>query len=333
MSWFDESIMARKAVAKGKPGEHHTITEAEQGIYHYVYGAFVEPKLHVQPGAVISAETHDAFEGKIKHETDKPSEILNFPYLNPQNGPIYVEGAEKGDTLAVYIKEIKPRGEQPSGTTVLLPEFGGLVATGDTAMLNPPLPERVKKLYVDAEKGVKWNDRITLPYEPFIGTIGTSPEIEAISSLVPDYYGGNMDLPDVAPGAVVYLPVNTKGAYLYLGDCHAAQGDGELCGVAVEHPTVTTIQVDLIKGWTIKTPRLENEQFYMTIGSSRPLEDAARQAYRELTRWLAADFGFEELDAYMLLTQCGRMRLGNMVDPKYTMGASILKSIAGPYQG
>ncbi|WP_404862661.1 acetamidase/formamidase family protein [Georhizobium sp. MAB10] len=333
MSWFDESIMARKAVAKGKPGEHHTITEAEQGIYHYVYGAFVEPKLHVQPGAVISAETHDAFEGKIKHETDKPSEILNFPYLNPQNGPIYVEGAEKGDTLAVYIKEIKPRGEQPSGTTVLLPEFGGLVATGDTAMLNPPLPERVKKLHIDAEKGVKWNDRITLPYEPFIGTIGTSPEIEAISSLVPDYYGGNMDLPDVAPGAVVYLPVNTKGAYLYLGDCHAAQGDGELCGVAVEHPTVTTIQVDLIKGWTIKTPRLENEQFYMTIGSSRPLEDAARQAYRELTRWLAADFGFEELDAYMLLTQCGRMRLGNMVDPKYTMGASILKSIAGPYQG
>ncbi|VVT07807.1 acetamidase/formamidase family protein [Rhizobium sp. EC-SD404] len=333
MSWFDESIMARKAVAKGKPGEHHTITEAEQGIYHYVYGAFVEPKLHVQPGAVISAETHDAFEGKIKHETDKPSEILNFPYLNPQNGPIYVEGAEKGDTLAVYIKEIKPRGEQPSGTTVLLPEFGGLVATGDTAMLNPPLPERVKKLHVDAEKGVKWNDRITLPYEPFIGTIGTSPEIEAISSLVPDYYGGNMDLPDVAPGAVVYLPVNTKGAYLYLGDCHAAQGDGELCGVAIEHPTVTTIQVDLIKGWTIKTPRLENEQFYMTIGSSRPLEDAARQAYRELTRWLAADFGFEELDAYMLLTQCGRMRLGNMVDPKYTMGASILKSIAGPYQG
>jgi amidase len=195
------------------------------------------------------------------------------------------------------------------------------------------LPERVKKLHVDPVDGVRWNDRITLPYEPFIGTIGTSPEIEAISSLVPDYYGGNMDLPDVAPGAIVYLPVNTKGAYLYLGDCHAAQGDGELCGVAIEHPTVTTIQVDLIKGWTIKTPRLENEQIYMTIGSSRPLEDAARQAYRELTRWLAADFGFEELDAYMLLTQCGRMRLGNMVDPKYTMGASILKSIAGPYRG
>lgn len=329
MSWFDESIMARKGTAKGKAGASHMITEADQGQYHYVYGAFVEPKLHVEPGAVVSAETHDAFEGKIRNETDTPSELLNFPFLNPQNGPIHVNGAEKGDTLAVYIKEVKPRGEQPCGTTVLLPEFGGLVATGDTAMLNAPLPERVKKVHVDAKEGVRWNDRITLPYEPFIGTIGTAPEIEAISSLVPDYYGGNMDLPDVAPGAIIYLPVNTAGAYLYLGDCHAAQGDGELCGVAIEHPTVTTVQIDLIKGWTIRTPRLENEKFYMTIGSARPLEDAARQAYRELVRWMAADFGFEELDAYMLLTQAGRMRLGNMVDPKYTMGASILKTISG----
>jgi acetamidase/formamidase len=329
MSWFDESIMARKGVAKGKAGASYAITEATQGKYHYVYGPYAEPVLSVEPGAVISAETHDAFEGKIAKETDKPSEVLNFPFLNPQNGPIRVEGAEKGDTLAVLIKDIRPRGAQPSGTTVLMPEFGGLVPTGDTAMLNTPLPEIVKKVHVDAEKGVKWNDRITLPYEPFIGTIGTAPEIEVISALVPDYYGGNMDLPDVAPGAVIYLPVQTAGAYLYLGDCHAAQGDGELCGVAIEHPTVTTVQVDLIKGWTIKTPRLENDKFYMTIGSARPMEDAARQAYRELVRWLAADFCFEELDAYMLLTQAGRARLGNMVDPKYTVGTSILKSISG----
>lgn len=329
MSWFDDSIMARKGVAKGKAETAYEITEHSQGEYHYVYGPYARPVLEVKPGAVISAETHDAFEGKIRKETDRPSEILNFPFLNPQNGPVYVEGAEKGDTLAVYIEEIRPRGEQPCGTTVLMPEFGGLVPTGDTAMLNEPLPEIVKKVHVDVGTGVKWNDRITLPYEPFIGTIGTAPEIEVISSLVPDYYGGNMDLPDIAPGAVIYLPVQTAGAYLYLGDCHAAQGDGELCGVAIEHPTVTTVRVDLIKGWTIRTPRLENEKFYMTIGSARPMEDAARQAYRELVRWLAADFGFDALDAYMLLTQAGRVRLGNMVDPKYTVGTSILKSISG----
>lgn len=326
MSWLETSIMARKGVAKGEARSTHSITEAGQGKYHYVYGPYASPALTVRPGAVVSAETHDAFEGKIKSESDKPSEILNFPYLNPQNGPIHIEGAEKGDTLAVYIKEIRPRGPQPSGTTCLIPEFGGLVGTGDTAMLNPPLPERVRKVEIDAVKGVKWSDKITLPYEPFIGTIGTSPEIEAITSLQPDYYGGNMDLPDVAPGAVIYLPVNTRGALLYLGDCHAAQGDGELCGVAIEHATVTTVQIDLIKGWTIRWPRLENDRVIMTIGSGRPLEDAARIAYRELTRWMAKDYGFDELDAYMFLTQAGRVRLGNMVDPKYTIGASILKT-------
>jgi acetamidase/formamidase len=327
MSWLETSIMARRGLAKGKPGKIHAITESSQGQYHYVYGPYAKPVLTVDPGAVISAETHDAFEGKIKHETDKPSEILNFPFLNPQNGPIYVKGAEKGDTLAVYIKSIVPRGPQPVGTTCLITEFGGLVATGDTALLNAPLPERVKKVEVTVEGGVKWSDKITLPYEPFIGAIGTSPEIEAISSLVPDYYGGNMDLPDVGVGAVIYLPVNAPGALLYLGDCHACQGDGELCGVALEHPTVTTVQVDLIKKWTFKWPRLENEKLFMTIGSSRPMEDAARIAYRELIRWMAADFGFTQEDAYMLLTQCGRVRLGNMVDPKYTLGASISKSL------
>ncbi|RYX99355.1 MAG: acetamidase [Bradyrhizobiaceae bacterium] len=326
MSWLENSIMTRRGVAKGRPGQSYAITEESQGKYHYVYGPFVDPVLTVDPGAVISAETHDAFEGKIKHETDKPSEILNFPYLNPQNGPIYVNGAEKGDVLAVYIKSIVPRGPQPVGTTCLITEFGGLVATGDTALLNPPLPEKVKKLEVSVEGGIKWNDKITLPYEPFIGTIGVSPEIEAISSLVPDYYGGNMDLPDVGVGAVIYLPVNTPGALLYLGDCHACQGDGELCGVALEHPTVTTVQVDLIKNWSFKWPRLETDKFIMTIGSARPMEDASRIAYRELIRWMAADYGYDETEAYMLLTQCGRVRLGNMVDPKYTLGASILKT-------
>ena len=136
-----------------------------------------------------------------------------------------------------------------------------------------------------------------------------------------------MDLPDVAPDSIIYLPVNAPGALLYLGDCHAIQGDGELCGVALEHPSITTVQVDLIKGMTLQWPRLETADFYMTIGSARPMEDAARIAYRELIRWMAADFGFDESDAYMLLTMCCKVRLGNMVDPKYTLGASISKKI------
>ncbi len=328
MSWLDTSYMARRGVAKGQPGELHRLTEARQGKYHYVYGPYVEPVLRIRPGDLVEAETHDAFEGAIKTEQDLPSQVLNLPFVNPQNGPIAVEGAQKGDVLAVRIHSIVPRGPQPVGTTALIPEFGGLVATANTAMLNQPLPERVKKMVV-TEAGVVFNTKITLPYEPFIGTLGVSPEIEAISSLTPDYYGGNMDLPDVAPGAILYFPVQHEDGYLYLGDCHGTQGDGELCGVAVEIPSTTTIQVDLIKGWSIAWPRLENERLIMAIGSGRPMEDAARIAYRELIRWLVADYGWEQDEAYFFLTQAGRVRLGNMVDPKYTLGASVLKSYLG----
>lgn len=324
MSWTDTSIMATKGVANGKPGASHSIKIEDQGEFHYVYSPYPDAVLTVDPGAVVSVETHDAFEGKITSETDVPSEILNFPYLNPQTGPIYVNGAEKGDALAVRILSVKPRGPQPVGTSCLIPEFGGLVGTGDTAMLNPPLPEMVKKFHVD-ETGVTWSDTLKLPYEPFIGTIGTAPEIEAISSLQPDYYGGNMDLPDVAPGCIIYLPVNREGGYLYLGDCHAIQGDGELCGVALEIPATVELQVDLIKGHGNSWPQVETEEFMMFIGCSRPLEDAARIAYRELVRWVAAETGQSVEEAYMLLTMCGKVRLGNMVDPKYSIGASISK--------
>jgi amidase len=324
-TWLEGTYMARKGVAKGKPGKTHQLTVEKQGKYHYVYGPYADPVLHIEPGDLVVAETQDAFEGAIKSESDQPSALLNVPFLNPQCGPVAVAGAEKGDVLCVHIHSIKPRGPQPVGTTALITEFGGLVATGNTALLNPPLPERVKKMEV-TEQGIKFNAKITLPYEPFIGTLGVSPEIEAVTSLQPDYWGGNMDLPDVCPGAVVYFPVHHKDAYLYLGDCHATQGDGELCGVAVEIPSTTTVQVDLIKRWQIAWPRLENDRFIMTIGSTRPMEDAARIAYRELTRWLVADYGFDEVEAYFLLTQAGRVRLGNMVDPKYTLGASLLKS-------
>jgi len=306
------------------PGRHHELTEAKQGTYHYVYGPYAEPVLRIAPGDIVAAETKDAFEGKIKSETDSPTKLLHIPFLNPQCGPIAVDGAAKGDVLCVHIHSIKPRGPQPIGTTALIPEFGGLVATNNTALLNAPLPERVKKMEV-TEQGIKFNGSITLPYEPFIGTLGVSPEIEAITSLQPDYYGGNMDLPDVAPGAIVYFPVHHAEAYLYLGDCHATQGDGELCGVAVEMDSTTVVQIDLIKNWNIAWPRLETEDFIMTIGSTRPMEDAARIAYRELVRWLEQDYGFDLYEAYFLLTQAGRVRLGNMVDPKYTLGASILK--------
>jgi len=302
----------------------HQLTEERQGRFHYTVGPYAEPVLRVRPGDTIVVETLDAFEGKITDESVRPSQVLEVPFLNPQNGPIFVEGAEKGDTLAVRIEKIEPRGPQPRGTTCLIPRFGGLTGTDTTVMLNDPLPELVRKVVV-TEQRISWNTRLSFPYRPFIGTISTSPQIDSVNALTPGNHGGNMDLPDIAPGATIYLPVRVPGALLYLGDCHATQGDGELCGVAIEHPTYTTITVDVIKRRSLSWPRLENGDVIMSIGSARPMEDAARIAYADLVHWMVESYGFDQWDAYFVLTQVGRVRLGNMVDPNYTMGAAIEK--------
>jgi len=302
----------------------HHLTEKVQGKYRYTVGPYVEPVLRVNPGDTIVVETQDAFEGRITDENIKPSQVLEVPFLNPQNGPIYVEGARKGDALAVRIDSIKPRGAQPRGTTCLIPNFGGLTGTDLTAMLNDPLPEKVRKVNI-TEEGIQWNSWITFPYQPFIGTLSTSPQIDSINALTPGNHGGNMDLPDVCPGATVYLPVRAEGGLVYLGDCHATQGDGELCGVAIEFATHTTITVDIVKGWTLNWPRLETEGYIMSIGSARPMEDAARIAYTDLVSWMVSKYGFDKWDAYFILTQVGIAHIGNMVDPNYTIGAGIKK--------
>src|SRR6185312_16977965 len=319
-NWLNASIMYTKGVAKGKAGTTHQLTEAKQGRYHYTMGPYSDPVMQIKPGDRIVVETRDAFEGAIKTEKDLPTKKLRMPFLNPQNGPIMIEGAEKGDAVAVYIESMVPRGENPRGTCCMIPEFGALTGTYYTATLNDPLPEVVRKVDLD-EEWVYWSERVKLPYRPHIGTLSCSPQIDSINSLTPDNHGGNMDLPDIGPGSITYLPIRSPGARLFIGDAHACQGDGEVCGTAVEYSSTTTIRVDLIKNWKIDWPRMENATSIMGIGSARPLEDATRIAYRELIRWLVEDYGFDQWDAYMMLSQCGKVRLGNFVDPKYSVGA------------
>ncbi|MCM0608582.1 MAG: acetamidase/formamidase family protein [Ideonella sp. WA131b] len=329
MSWLSTSIMRTRGVAQGRTPDTHALTEARQGTYHYTIGPYSTPVMQVRPGDRVIVETRDAFEGKVKTEQDLPSKVLSMPFVNPQSGPILIEGAEKGDVVAVYIESMAPRGPNPRGTCAMIPQFGALSATSLTAMLHDSLPEIVRKIDLD-EDGVYWSKRVTLPYRPHIGTLSCSPEIDSINTLTPDSHGGNMDLPDMGPGSITYLPVRTAGARLFIGDAHACQGDGEVCGTAVEYASTTTIQVDLIKGWNLEWPRLENETRIMAIGSARPLEDAARIAYKELVLWMEAEFGYDRWDAYMMLSQCGLVRLGNFVDPKYTVGAGIEKKYLTP---
>jgi amidase len=301
-------------------------TEIRTTRYSYVFSPYPEPIASVKPGDVLDIYTEDAFESRVQSESDLPSKVLDFPKVNPQTGPIYVEGAEKGDTLRIEILEIEPTRDFVA--SAFIPYFGGLTATDKTALLNEPLPERVF-IYPLREGAIELPRGIRVPYEPFLGTLATSPEIEAISTLVPGPFGGNMDVADVCPGNVVRLPVSVEGAYLYTGDAHAAQGDGELCGVACEMTARARLRIDLEKGKTIGWPRIESATELMAVGSARPMEDAARIAWLELIRWLAADYAFERLEAYQLLTQAGRMRVGNMVDPQYSLVAKLDKRYVG----
>ena len=324
MDWLETSIMHRRGSARGQVQTTHELTEARQGKFHFTIGPYTEPVLTIQPGDRVVVQTRDAFDGKVRSPGDLPSRVLTMPFVNPQNGPIVIQGAEKGDVIAVHIESMLPRGDNPRGTCAMIPQFGALSGTSFTALLAESLPEIVRKIDLD-EEGVYWSPRVTLPYRPHIGTLSCSPEIDSINTLTPDSHGGNMDLPDMGPGSITYLPVRTSGGRLFIGDAHACQGDGEVCGTAVEYASTTTIHVDLIKSWALDWPRLENESILMTIGSARPLEDAARIAYRDLVLWMEAEFGFDRWDAYMLLSQCGKVRLGNFVDPKYTVGAGIEK--------
>ena len=212
--WLKQLIMHTRGAARGQVGTTHELSEARQGTFHYTIGPYSEPVLLVAPGDRMVVETRDAFEGAVKTEQDLPSRVLTMPFVNPQNGPIMVEGAEKGDVVAVYIESMVPRGPNPRGTCCMIPQFGALSGTSLTALLTESLPEIVRKIDVD-EDGVYWSKRVTLPYRPHIGTLSCSPEIDSINTLTPDVHGGNMDLPDMGPGSITYLPVRSRRATLH----------------------------------------------------------------------------------------------------------------------
>src|SRR5258706_9368484 len=178
--WLKNSIMAKRGFAKGKLGKRHELSIAAQGDFHYVYGPYAKPVLTINPGDVVVVETEDAFGGVITSEQDSPSAKLRFPFLNPQCGPVAVSGVEKGDCLAVHIHAVETRGAQPAGTTCTIPEFGGLVGTASTAMLNPPLPERGRKM--PAHKNtLRSSDKILLPHETVLRTISDSAQLDVNS--------------------------------------------------------------------------------------------------------------------------------------------------------
>ncbi|MEU4236129.1 acetamidase/formamidase family protein [Actinoplanes sp. NPDC026619] len=292
------------------------------------------PAIGVKPGETVELYTEDCFGGRVRTVDDLPSQVCEFPYLNPVTGPIHVEGAEPGDTLAVHFVSIAPAREWAVSST--FPHFGALTGTHTTATLHPPLDELVWLYDVDPAAGIvryharRGDFRMELPLDPMHGTAGVAPAaFESRMTIVPDVHGGNMDTPELRAGVTAYFGVNVPGALFALGDGHCRQGDGEVCGTGVESAMNTVLIFDVIKGVATPTPRFESDTALMSAGSARPLEDAYRMSQHDLVTWAASLTGLDLLDAYQLISQAGEAPVGNVCDPNYTMLAKVAKRYLG----
>src|SRR5215467_1970721 len=298
----------------------------------YTYAASYTPVARLKPGDILETNTVDCFGNAIK----KPGDTLSMATGdNPLTGPFYIEGAEPGDTLAVKILGINVDSDQ--GIGALAPGFGAINSTNYTPMINPPIPEKIWFYPIDHATNTATfhaldsKFSVKFPLHPFFGCIGVAPAGgEARSSVVPEAFGGNMDSPEASAGNTVYFPVNVPGAMLFMGDGHAAMGDGEIAGTAIEVPLRSRVQVQVIKGQKINWPRFENDEYIMTVGAYRPLDDALRIAFTELVGWIHNDYGLSELDAYELLSKVAEIHLNEMVDPNYVVVAKIKKSFLPP---
>ncbi len=314
------------ALASAQQGRvvHYDVKPSE---LKYTFSASYAPVAHLKSGDILETNTVDCFGNAVK----KPGDTLSMaPGDNPLTGPFYIDGAEPGDTLAVKILDLQIDSNQ--GVGALAPGFGAINATNYTPMLNPPIPEKIWFYPIDHAtntatfQALDSKFSVKIPLHPFFGCIGVAPAGgESRSSVVPEAFGGNMDSPEASVGNTVYFPVNTAGAMLFLGDGHAAMGDGEVAGTAIEVPLRSRVQVTVIKGKKISWPRFENKDYIMTVGAYRPLDDALRIAFTELVGWIHMDYGLSEMDAYELLSQVAEIHLNEMVDPNYVIVAKINK--------
>ncbi|HLL66726.1 MAG TPA: acetamidase/formamidase family protein [Micromonosporaceae bacterium] len=312
----------------------------------YTFGGRT-PVARINPRQPFRVSTEDCFGGAVRTVDDLPSQVCQFPYLNPVSGPFYVAGAQPGHTLAIHLIDITPARDWAMSAT--FPHFGALTSTHTTATLQPPLQEQVWRYDLDTAagtvryasrqppRGARYPYQVDLPLDPMLGTIGVAPAAgEVRMTIVPDTHGGNLDTPHLRAGATLYLGVNVEGAMLSLGDGHARQGDGEACGVAVEAAMHTVLVVHLIKDTLTPWPRIESDQRLMSVGLARPLEDAYRISQHDLVGWVADLTALDTLDAYQLVAQAGQAPVGNVCDANYTMLATIDKTyVRGrtPYRG
>lgn len=285
----------------------------------YALGANNKAIETIEPGMRAEFVTKDCFSNEIQSEKDL-FESVGWATINPATGPIYVQGAEPGDTLVVYIEEIEI-GDQ--GCMVTVPDMG---AAGDL------IRKTETKIIPIKNQQAIFNDKISIPIDPMIGVIGTAPANDEIPCGTPGAHGGNMDTRLIKKGNTLYLPVNVKGALLAMGDLHAVMGDGEVSVTGVEISGKVTVKVDLIKGNREDWPVLETQDSWYVIASGEDLDEAADLALKAMLKFLEKRTDLSINDRVSLLSAIGNLEISQIVDPLKTVRMGISKEIMKNYQ-
>jgi len=276
--------------------------------------------LRVASGDTVITQTIDA--GGYDH-----LRVKRGSSPNPMNGPIYVDGAEPGDALRVEIQRMTPTSDTGWTRSVLAAN----VVDPEAVRTLPPRQSATwlidrQALTTRLENSPQGLEHFILPLEPMIGCFGVAPAMEqAISTATSGEHGGNMDYRLFGPGTTVWFPVAAVGALFFLGDCHAAQGDGEIVGTGIETCFEVEVRLTVEKAKKLVWPRGETADDIFTVGNARPLEQALQHATTEMLNWLAQDWGLDANAASHLLGQAVRYDVGNVFDPAYTMACRVAK--------
>ncbi len=304
----------------------HSIHAAGGDHAHSVWDNSIEPVLEVEPGEEITLEALDASGGQLDAGSQAADVAgLDFARVNPVTGPVFVKGARAGDVLAVEILELRPR---DWGWTAIIPGFGLLAEDFPDPWL------RISEVDA-AARCVRFGD-VTLPFEPFPGTIGVAPETPGPHSVIPpSRFGGNIDVRHLTAGATLYLPVGVEGALFSAGDGHAAQGDGEICGSAIETGMGITLRLGVRRDMRIGAPQLlvpslmpaAEGPVHVTTGVAEDLHEAARAAARAMIERLSG-LGLAPEEAYALLSVAGDLRIHEIVNaPRWVVGMALPNAV------
>lgn len=311
---------AREPVTPNYPEPQYTLGREQT---HNKFSSTIEPVLRVPNGAIIEAFTEEATDGQLALEsTSADVANVSFEPIHPITGPVYVEGAEPGDVLAVTLHRIEA-GDW--GWTGIFPGFGYLA----DQFTEPYL----KTFPIDnTSETIAFNDKIKLPLKPFPGVMGVAPPTDSLLSTIPPRAnGGNMDDPHLVEGTTVYFPVFVEGGLFSIGDTHATQGLGEVSGTAIEAPMRIIYEIKVIKGKSyLKEPQYETDDYYAVTGFGTTIDAATKKAINYMVDYLGAEHGLSRQEAYVLCSLAGDLHIAEVVDvPNMLVTMHMSKEVLG----